>query len=235
MSPAEKVVIVGAGHLGRLLFDCLDGDPRWDVVGFIDDGLAGSTCFDKPIFGADAYDPNLTPNAFMAIGFPSMRRMMYDRVASLGLRWCTFIDRRSMVGRQVILGQGVLVLSFAMISSGVTIGDFTYLSCYAHVGTGAKVGTFTSILGSASVGKCIVGNDCVIGLKSACLDGAKVGDGATLSPFTLLRKAVPAGSLAVGSPVRIFPRGASGGLGAGSDDANTQLANSRIDTAERAT
>ena len=57
MTRPTRVVIVGAGHLGKLLFDCLHDDPRWDIVGFIDDGEVGKSCFGKPVFAADRYDP----------------------------------------------------------------------------------------------------------------------------------------------------------------------------------
>lgn len=198
------VTIVGAGHLGKLLFDCLEGDPRWRLVAFIDDGLAGGAYFGVPIFGSETYDSELTRNAFLAIGFPAMRRTMVARTAPLGLNWSTFVDRRCMVGREVSLGEGALVLSFAMIASGVRLGAFTYLSSYAHVGTGAAVGDFTSILPGASIGKSVVGSDCVIGLKSACLDGADIGDGTTVGPYTLIRRTVPPRSFVAGNPARVM-------------------------------
>jgi sugar O-acyltransferase (sialic acid O-acetyltransferase NeuD family) len=206
LSAPTPVVIAGAGNLGKLLFDCLDGDERWHILGFIDDGHAGGTCFDLPVYSSEDYDPRLTRNAFMAIGYPQMRRAMVARLAPLQLDWRRFIDRRAMVGRGATLGTGVLVLSFAMVASGVRIGDFTYLSSYAHVGTGATVGDYTSILPAASVGESVIGSDCVLGLRSACLDGATIGDGATLAPFTLVRRVIPAGALVAGSPARIVPR-----------------------------
>ena len=199
----RPVVIVGAGHLGKLLFDCLAGDDRWRAVAFIDDGLAGGQVFGLPVFASDTYDRGLASDGFLAIGFPKERRAMLARVAPLCLSWPNFIDRQAMVGHDAHLGEGALVLSFAMVASGVTLGSFTYLSSYAHVGTGAVVGDFTSILPGASIGKSVVGDNCVIGLKSACLDGASVGNGVTVAPYTLVRKAIPAGALVAGNPGRI--------------------------------
>jgi acetyltransferase-like isoleucine patch superfamily enzyme len=200
------VVIAGAGNLGKLLYDCLDGDERWRLVGFIDDGHAGEQCYGLPVFGSADYDPALARSAFLAIGFPEMRRAMAARLAPIGLTWQRFVDRRAMVGRHATLGEGVLVLSFAMVASSVRIGAFSYLSSYAHVGTGASVGEYSSILPAASIGKSAIGDDCVIGLRSACLDGASVGDGTVVAPFTLLRKPVPAGAFVAGSPPRIVRR-----------------------------
>lgn len=201
------IVIAGAGKLGKLLLDCLDGDERWRATGFIDDGQAGGECCGLPVYASESYDPGLTRHAFMAVGYPATRRAMVKRLAPLGLDWATFVDRRAMVGRDAALGRGVLVLSFAMIASSVRLGDFTYLSSYAHIGTGSVVGDYTSILAGVSIGETVIGSDCTLGLRSACLEGAILGDGASVAPFTLVRKPIPAGALVAGSPARIVRRG----------------------------
>jgi UDP-3-O-[3-hydroxymyristoyl] glucosamine N-acyltransferase len=200
------VVIAGAGKLGKLLFDCIDGDARWNVIGFIDDGRAGESCFELPVFSSEGYDRRLTRNAFMAVGYPAIRRQMVDRLAPLGLDWQTYIDRRCIVGRNAVLGRGTLVLSFAMVASGVRIGEFTYISSYANIGTGSVVGSFTSLMMGAGAGESVIGDDCVLGLRSACLDHAALGDGVTVAPYTLVRRAIPAGALVAGSPARIVER-----------------------------
>jgi carbonic anhydrase/acetyltransferase-like protein (isoleucine patch superfamily) len=193
--------------MGKLLFDCIDGDDRWQVIGFIDDGHAGETRFGLPVFAGDAYDVRLTRHAIMAVGYPATRRQMIARLAPLELDWCTYIDRRCMVGREAVIGRGAIVLSFAMVASGVRIGDFTYVSSYASVGTGSVVGSFTSILIGATAGESVIGDDCVLGMRSGCLDHATLGDGVTLAPYTLVRRAIPAGALVAGSPARIVERG----------------------------
>ena len=201
------VVIAGAGKMGKLLFDCIDGDDRWQVIGFIDDGHAGETCFGLPVFASESYDTRLTRNAIMAVGYPATRRQMVDRLAPLKLDWRTYIDRRCMVGREAAIGRGAIVLSFAMVASGVRIGEFAYVSSYANVGTGSVIGCFTSILMGATVGESVIGSDCVLGMRSGCLDHATLGDGVTLAPYTLVRRPIPAGALVAGSPARIVERG----------------------------
>lgn len=200
------VVIAGAGKLGKLLVDCLDGDERWRPVAFIDDGQAGETCFGLPIYASDAYDPALTRHAFMAIGYPAMRRQMVARLERLGLDWRTFVDRRAMVGRHAVLGRGTLVLNFATIASTVRTGEFCYVSTYGHLGTGSVMGDYCSVLPSAGAGETVIGNDCTLGVHSSCLDHAVLGDGVTVGPYALVRQSVPAGALVAGVPARIVRR-----------------------------
>ncbi len=201
---ARPVVIFGAGNQGGLLHDCLEGDERWRPVAFVDEGKAGQTLHGLPILGLDQFDPAMTRDAFMAIGFPAERRRFVAGVESLKLNWQTFIDRRSMVSPRARLGHGCLVLSFAMVSSNVTIGSFCYVSSYSRVGAGSVVGDFTSLMAGSAAGHCVIGNDCIMGVNSSCTEGADLGDDVTVAPYTWVKRKVPSGSLVTGSPARVF-------------------------------
>ena len=201
----EPVLIVGAGKLGALLYDCLFGDDRWQCVGFVDDGKAGETFQELPVIGLDDCLPG---KAFIAIGFPDLRRRMIARGSAMGLDWQTYVDRRALVGHAAQVGRGCIILSFAMVSSSVTLGDFVYCSSYSHVGTGSSIGAYTSVMAGASVGEAQVGEDCVLGLKSVCLDGILLGDRVTVAPTTFVRRSVPSDMMIAGHPARAFRKSA---------------------------
>lgn len=206
---AVRVVIAGAGKLGKALFDCMEGDGRWRAVAFIDDGLAGGTLFDLPIYASDAYDRRMASDAFMAIGFPATRRKMLEKLAPLELEWHSYFDPRAMVPRRTEIGRGTIVLGQTMISSSTTIGEFSYISSFVALGADAVIGSFCSLMIGVTVGESIVGDDCVLGIRSSCLDHAVLGDGVTVAPYTLVRKPIPAGALVMGSPARIVRRSAA--------------------------
>ncbi|MES1201268.1 MAG: hypothetical protein ABUS57_07435 [Pseudomonadota bacterium] len=200
------VVIVGAGNLGGLLADCLEGDRRWKPIAFIDEGKVGETVRGLPVFDVTSFDPRTTRDAFLAIGFPEERRRFKQRLDAMGLNWQTFIDRRAMVSELAEIGQGTLVLNFAMVASSARVGSFVYLGSYSGVGAGATIGDFVSVMGRASIGGCTIGADCLFGLNSACGDGADLGEGVTVAPYTWVRRPAPPHSLIAGNPARTFKR-----------------------------
>ena len=202
-APPRPVNIVGAGNLGGLLADCLEDDPRWKPVAFIDEGKAGGTMRGLPVFGLDAVGPNMIRDAFLAIGFPEERRRFKQRLDPVGLDWQTFIDRRAMVSEHAQIGVGSLILNFATVASSARIGEFVYVGSYSGVGAGATIGAFVSVMGRASIGGCTIGDGCLIGLNSACGDGAHLGEGVKVAPYTWVRRPAPAHSLVAGSPARI--------------------------------
>lgn len=203
----KSVVIVGAGKLGAVLHDCLDGDERWRCTAFIDDGKAGGSLHGLPIYGTGDLNPAHGGRAFLAVGFPQVRRKLAEVAGGLGLEFQTYIDRHSLVGREAELGTGVLVLRFSMVASGTTLGDFSFVSAHCEAGANSKIGSFTSLMAGAAVGESTVGDECVLGLRSVCLDGARLGDRVTVAPLACVRRrTVPDDSLVVGNPARVFRR-----------------------------
>lgn len=211
MPKAQEIVIVGAGTLGALVYDCLDGDDRWFCTAFHDDGKAGGSLHGLPIYGTG---PDRLPpgqRAIIAIGDPTMRRALVERLEPQGIDWQTFVDRRSAIGRRATLGQGTVVLVYASIPSGVIVGPFCYFNGYSSAGAGAQIGAYTSLLGGASVVESVVGAECLLGVHSLCLDGATLGDRVTVAPMTVIRRrSVPAGALVAGNPARVLRRKAPG-------------------------
>lgn len=199
----RDVVIAGAGSAGELLCDCLDGDENWTVIAFIDEAKAGTRLSDRPVLHPDRYDPRRCRDAFVASGIPSIRRALVDSLADLGLSWMTYVDRRSHVSKAAVLGAGTIVFPFASVAPRTSLGRFSYLGGYASVGKNARLGDFASLAPRSSAGGCTVGDDCSIGFNSACLDGAQLGDGVVVAPYTWIRKAVPAGSFVAGTPPRV--------------------------------
>ena len=197
------VVIAGAGSAGELLFDCVDGDENWNVIAFIDEDKGGSQLFGRPILHPDHYDPHRCRKAFIAIASPSGRRAFVEGLAKLDLCWSNYVDRRSHVSKAAQVGEGLIVFPFASVGPGTSLGRFNYLGGYASVGKNAVLGDYSSLAPRSSAGNCKIGSDCVIGFNSACLDGAQLGNGGVLAPYTWLRKSAPDGSFVSGMPPRV--------------------------------
>jgi acetyltransferase-like isoleucine patch superfamily enzyme len=202
----RDVMIVGAGKLGAALYDCLEGDPGWNVVGFIDDAKAGETLFGVPICDSHGFEKLGCERALPAIGLPTMRKAFVEKLSGRGLQWATYIDRRSHVSRAAIVGEGSCVLPFASIGPGVELGAFSYLGVYASAGAGARLGPFSTLLPRASVGGGEIGACCILGMNSACLEGASLGDHVHIAPYSWFRKSAPSHSFISGNPARVIRR-----------------------------
>lgn len=201
-----NVAVIGSGSMGALLLDCLEEDDRWRCTSIHDDAKAHSVMRGIEVLGMGEDSLPSGSRVFVAIGDPGVRRSVVERLAGRKLDWQTYVDRRSMVARGAVVGRGTLVLPFAMMTSDASVGEFCIVNAYSRVGDGSKVGRYTSIMAGSSMGDSTAGEECLLGLNSACLAGAVLGDRVTVAPMTLVRRRVPGGMMAAGNPARIFQR-----------------------------
>lgn len=206
----REVVIFGAGSLGAILYDCLAGDERWVCTGFHDDGKSGQSLYGLPILGTSPDQLRAGQSVLMAIGDPGVRRAVVERLRPRELVWETFVDRRSMVGPNAKIGQGVIVLSLAVIASSATIDQFTWCGTGSQIGGGSTIGAFSSVLSGAFVTGAVVGKECILGLRSLCATGTRLGNRVTVGPATVVHRPIPDGAFVIGNPARVFARGAPG-------------------------
>ncbi len=188
----KKMIIVGAGGLGRKLFVCLrrlNTNHQWDIRGFIDDNphaLDGKKC-DLPIIGGlSDWAPQEDEIFAMGVAEPSVKYKLAAMLRGKGAKFATIVSPDVILGDYVAFGEGSVILTPYNIESGVRIGEFVtvlgstmaldgVIDDYAttagfanltdaHVGRGAYVGSQTFLNQGITVGECAY-----VGVGSICL------------------------------------------------------------------
>jgi serine O-acetyltransferase len=134
-------------------------------------------------------------------------------------RWA--LQRRTAAGRWIAnLGYGfcrvfILNITKIWIPPETTIGrDFHIihaegsLSIHPDAVIGDRVGVMHNVTIGTNMGPGapVIGDDVFIGVNSCVLGRIKVGDRVRIGACTLVTTHVPADSLAIGSPAKIYPR-----------------------------
>lgn len=168
----KNVIIIGAGGHARVVADIVRraGDK---VLGFLDDNA--------PALGKISDYVNY-PDAHFVIGIgnAALRR----RIAGLleGVHWHTAIHPTAVIGENVQIGQGTVVMANAVVNPGAKIGGHCILNTgsivehdnrienYVHISVGAKLAGTVTIGENTWVGiGAVVSNnltvcaDCMIG------------------------------------------------------------------------
>lgn len=115
---SSRVVILGAGGLGRLVENILTLRDR-DIVGFLDDGASGDR-----ILGDidDISNRPVDEELIIAIGDISVRRSLYDRFAAGDRGFTTAIHPSATVADSAEIGAGTIIKEQAVVEPGATIG-----------------------------------------------------------------------------------------------------------------
>jgi sugar O-acyltransferase (sialic acid O-acetyltransferase NeuD family) len=140
----------------------------------------------------------------IAVGEPSARRLLAERLKDYGYTLATLVDDTALVRDAAILSPGCIISAGAIISSNVRLEENCYVQGQAIVGHGAYVKRDTVICPKATVGgNAIVGEQCFLGLHSSVLQGIKIGDQAIVAMGSMVFRDVENGATVAGNPARV--------------------------------
>lgn len=208
--------VVRAPKTGEFLAIVEERDIDSREIAAICEVNTGTYCFDGPaLFGAldqvsneNAQGEYYLPDALALIrkgGGKVAIHELDDPTEALGVN-----DRRQLADAERVLRRRILE---RLMLSGVTIVDpeTTYIHSTVEIGQDTTVYPFTILEGETKIGEaCEIGphvqvRDCVIGdevvIDTAVLVGSRIGDGATLGPYTYLR---PGAVVEAGERVEAF-------------------------------
>ena len=203
------LVIVGAGGFGREVYQWARAafDPgSHRIKGFLSnrpDDLAGKG-IDAPLLGdPDSYAVAAGDRFLAAVGSPSVRRALVERLAARGARFETLVHPTAVVAPTARIGEGVVLCPFATVSDAVILGDFAMLNFYASAGHDARIGRYATLSPYATVnGFAALGDGVFLGSHATVTAGRMLGDGARVSANVAVHADVPARTLVYGPPAK---------------------------------
>lgn len=140
----------------------------------------------------------------IAVGEPSARKLLFDRVESAGCSFATLIDETAVVSSTAKIARGCIINAYAVISSGAIVNENCLVMFEAIVGHHALVGDHCVICPKASVGgRSRVGAQTFLGLGSSMMQGVNVGEKAIVGLGSMIFRDVEDGSTVLGNPARV--------------------------------
>ncbi len=186
-----RIVIVGAGALGRELRQWMLMDGREEPVIFLDDRAPGCQT-------VDAYERADGDEVLIAIADPAGRFSMAERFAAVA----SFIAASATVG-SCKLGDGVILLPHSLVSADAVIGNGCVVNTYSSIGHDCDVGAFCTLSSQVVLaGRVKVGAKVFFGTGANVLPGVSIGEGAYIGAGAVVVRDVDAGQRVFGNPAR---------------------------------
>lgn len=184
----KQLVIIGAGGMGRTLYDiareAMGYGVEFEIKGFIDDNLSALDEFDNypPVIGKiSEYIPQRDEVFTFSIGGESRRHCIEDLLAR-GAEFINIIHKTARVGSNVKIGKGNIIGPFTTLGADSKVGDYNMIQSYTVIGHDAEIGDFnridthvTCVGGIKIKNETTVHTSAVINHKVTVEDNAKVG------------------------------------------------------------
>lgn len=171
--------------------------------------IARANGYDNLIFLDDNSDMKFNSNLpkhpiIIAIGNALIRQKLQNLVLSRGFELITLIHPTAVIGSDVTIGNGSVVMPGAIINAKSTIGNGVIINSGAIIEHECTIGDFAHICpGVAIAGGTLVGERSWIGIGSSVIQNITIKPDITIGAGSVVVKDILEGSLAYGNPCRV--------------------------------
>jgi sugar O-acyltransferase (sialic acid O-acetyltransferase NeuD family) len=206
----RPLVIVGAGGFGREVVDVVDAmnaaGPRFELLGFLDDGDVRQDLLRRigvPLLGATTLLERLDTDYVIGIGAADPRRRIDALAARWGRRAAVVRHPAATVGRDVELGDGVIVAAGARITTHIRLGRHVHININCTIGHDTVIHDHATLFGGVVVGGgCVIGEGATVGSGAVILPGVHIGDEAVVGAGAIVVRDVVPGGIVVAAAAR---------------------------------
>ena len=204
----EKILIYGAGGLGREILSLIRALEQFEPIGFLDDSVRrGTEIRGVKVLGGEevlhGFDGKV--NVVLAFGDPVAKSMRAKRLDSRYLQYPAIVHPSAILQdpESMRLGSGCVIGAGSILTTEIHVGEHTLININCTIGHDSRIGRCSSIMPGVNVaGEVAVGNEVLIGSGASVINRVVIGDRATVGMGAVVIRDVAAGTVVVGVPAR---------------------------------
>ena len=209
----KKIVLIGGGNQCHYTADIINKEGKYDIIGVIDSvHEIGSEVFGYKVLGRQENIKELInkygiEGGVISIGDNWIRYYVSSQIKKLipSFNFVNAIHPSVVIGENVDIGEGVVVMAGCIINPKCKIGNFTFFATGAQIDHDCNINDFASIsAGSITGGHVTLGKYSAITLGVTVIDRLKIGVNTVVGAGSLVLKDLPDNVLAYGNPCTII-------------------------------
>jgi sugar O-acyltransferase (sialic acid O-acetyltransferase NeuD family) len=183
-------VIIESALLNGFIIDCIYDDDLQKL-----NSNFGEIIISGPI------DVNFIGSLVIAIGNNKIRKLISDRVPKAN--WKTIIHPSAIISKDVLIGEGTVIMAGAIIQPGTKIGKHCIINTGACVDHDCVIGDFVHIAPNCGLaGGISIGDGTFVGIGSSIIPNMKIGKWANVGAGSVVINDLPDYCTAVGLPAK---------------------------------
>lgn len=211
----KDIVIIGAGGHAKVVADIILKrkellNENLNIVGFLDDGyknLKYNSIFNIPILGdtdlIEKFEKEKYYSYIIAIGNNRIREKIATKF--LELDYYTAIHPKAILGMEVIIDKGTVIMANVVVNSGTRLGKHCILNTGSIIEHDNKIEDYCHISpNSILCGTVKVGKSSWVGAGSIVIQNRNIGENSMIGAGSVVIKNIPNNCTVVGNPGKII-------------------------------
>ncbi|WP_039043097.1 acetyltransferase [Sporosarcina sp. ZBG7A] len=201
----KNLLIIGASGHGKVVADIALRMNKWESIAFLDDDEAIELSMGIEVIGTSA-DINKYIHEyeiFVGIGDNAIREKVYEALETVGASIPVLIHPSVVIGEQVLMGSGTVVMAGAVINCCTTIGKGCIVNTGSTIDHDNSIKDFVHISpGAHLAGTVSVGKGSWLGIGSVVSNNVIIPSGCTIGAGSVVIRNITEPGVYVGVPVR---------------------------------
>ncbi len=208
----KNIVIFGASGHGSVVLDCIEQEGKYNVIGFVDSfKKKGSKQNGYEILGNEYDLPYLFEkfNLFggiVAIGDNWIRKLLVEKISKIvtDFHFITTVHPRALIGKDVYLGKGTVVIPGAIINANSEVGNHCILNTNSSLGHDGQMSSHSSLASGVSTGGNFnLGKYSAVSLGSKIIENITIEEHTVIGAGSLVLHDIQSHVVAYGSPAKV--------------------------------
>ena len=201
----DMLIIIGASGHGKVVADIAIKLNKWQSIVYFDDDDSIKTCMGLQVIGktVDAIKYKDKAEFFIAIGNNLIRERIYKELEKIGIETITLIHPSAIIGNDVEIGLGTVVMAGTVINSSSRIGKSCIINTSSSVDHDNLIGDFVHIApGVRLAGTVKVGNGSWLGIGSVVSNNLSICSNCKLGAGAVVVKDIEESGTYIGVPTK---------------------------------
>lgn len=180
----KNIIIIGASGHAKVIVDVIEKQSLYKISGFVDSARAlGESVSGYQVLGTETDIPALTKahtieGFIIAIGDNTVRSVVANKIKSISphAEFISAIHPHAVIGKDVKIGEGTVVMAGAIINPRSRVGSFCIVNTKASLDHDSSMGDFSSLApGVTTGGNCHIGEFSAVGIGATLKHGVEIG------------------------------------------------------------
>jgi sugar O-acyltransferase (sialic acid O-acetyltransferase NeuD family) len=205
----DKLIIIGASGHGKVVADIAIKMNKWQSIAFFDDDESIKTSMGLEVIGktADAFTYKDEADFFVAIGSNATREKIQEKLIEQGLSVVSLIHPSAVIGTDVEIGIGSVVMAGVVVNSSSRIGKGCIVNTSSSLDHDNVIKDYVHISpGVMTAGSVEIGKSTWLGIGSVVSNNVNICSGCKVGAGAVVVKDITEPGTYVGVPVRRVDR-----------------------------